>query len=173
MFTPQLLNKLRPPGLALVARTRFYLGKLVLVASWEDFSAGSVFLAGWLMSCAISYYLLFVFPGCRLLAVELTSSNTKPVVQEFQSECCGGPLAGWHDGCTALCPGICISPNNWEKFCSLLMVSGFLGEAGLPRAWDSEKCLRMCLYRSLFSKALDWNGLLKSPASHWRCKVSA
>lgn len=41
------------------------------------------------MSCAISYYLGFVFPGGRLLAVELTSSNTKPVVQEFQSECSG------------------------------------------------------------------------------------
>lgn len=38
------------------------------------------------MSCAIASYLLFAFPGYRLLAVELTSSNTKPVVQEFQSE---------------------------------------------------------------------------------------
>ncbi|NXP69655.1 JAM3 protein, partial [Ramphastos sulfuratus] len=30
-------------------------------------------------------FCLFFFPGFRLLAVELTSSNTKPVVQEFQS----------------------------------------------------------------------------------------
>lgn len=116
------VNKRRPSGLPLVARNSFYVEKLVLLAVWEIVSAGSVFLAGWLMSCAISYYLLFVFPGCRLLAVELTSSNTKPVVQEFQSECHGGPLAAWHDCCTALCLELCISPNSWEKLCLVLMV---------------------------------------------------
>lgn len=88
------------------------------------------------MSWAISSYLLFVFPGCRLLAVELTSSNTKPVVQEFQSEC----LARW---LPCPLPGDLHQPKLLGKI--LLVAHGiwFLGEAGLPRAGDSEKCLRI------------------------------
>lgn len=158
VFTPQLLNKLRRAGPELLARNRFYLGKLVLVAGWEDFSAGSVFLAGWLMSCAI-----FLLPWICFSRRQTLGCGTD--IQQHQAR--GAGIPEWVFRGAAGCP------NNWEKFCLLLMVSGFLGEAGLPRARDSEKHLRICLCLSLFSKSLDWNGLLKPPASHWHCIVSA